>query len=233
VVGRRVARLTLDNLPELPGGCAGCLFWEKEPVLREQLHGRELEEKAAWVSELLREWGSCGRVAYVDDVVVGHVLYAPAAYVPGAASFATAPASADAAVLTTAYVVPEHRGGGIGRMLVQSMAKDLLHRPGIKAVEAFGDTRGACGGHTVPADFLLAVGFRTQRAHARYPRMRMDLRTTVPWRSGLESALDRVLGGLGAKAPRPAGQRQTRGHASGRPVSRREEWSSAPPPGSR
>ena len=30
-------------------------------------------EKEAWVSEVLREWGSCGRVALVDDEPVGYV----------------------------------------------------------------------------------------------------------------------------------------------------------------
>ena len=35
-------------------------------------------EKEAWVSEVLREWGSCGRVALVDDRLVGYLVYAPA-----------------------------------------------------------------------------------------------------------------------------------------------------------
>ena len=66
-------------------------------------------------------------------------------------------------------------------MLVQGMARDLIERGGIHAVEAFGDTRGpgrrrraAC---LTPVDFLTSVGFKTQRAHATTPRMRMDLRT--------------------------------------------------------
>jgi hypothetical protein len=51
----------------------------------------------------------------------------------------------------------------------------------------------------LPADFLLAVGFRTHRPHAAYPRMRMDLATTVSWREELETALDRLLGVVGGK----------------------------------
>jgi hypothetical protein len=45
-------------------------------------------------------------------------------------------------------------------------------------------------------DFLTSVGFKTQRAHARHPRMRMDLRTTLSWREELEGALERLLGAV-------------------------------------
>ena len=62
-VGRKTERLTLDHLAGLPGGCAECVFWELDPVRRDAVCGHEAEEKAAWVSMVLREWGSCGRVA--------------------------------------------------------------------------------------------------------------------------------------------------------------------------
>ena len=85
-------------------------------------------------------------------------------------------------------------------MLVQGMARDLIERGGIAAVEAFGDTRGPGrpGGRScvTPVDFLTGVGFKTQRAHAVTPRMRMDLRTTVSWREELEGALERLLGAV-------------------------------------
>ena len=39
-------------------------------------------EKEAWVSQTLLEWGSCGKLAYVDGMPAGFVMYAPPAYVP-------------------------------------------------------------------------------------------------------------------------------------------------------
>ena len=42
------------------------------------------------------------RVLLVDDEPVGYLVYAPAAYVPGAAAFPTAPVSPDAVLMTTA-----------------------------------------------------------------------------------------------------------------------------------
>ena len=50
----------------------------------------------------------------------------------------TGPVSADAVLLTTLQVMPEFSGEGLGRMLVQAVAKDLTRR-GVKAIEVFGD----------------------------------------------------------------------------------------------
>jgi GNAT superfamily N-acetyltransferase len=198
-MSRKVVRMTLDHLAELDAPCRSCIFWELDPVRR----GRVAEpaaEKEAWMSEVLRDWGSCGRVVLVDDRPVGYAIYAPPAYFPGAGAFPTSPASSDAVLLSAVYVAPQARGGGLGRMLVQGMARDLIERGGIAAVEAFGDTRGpgrpdarSC---VTPVDFLTSVGFKTQRAHRRTPRMRMDLRTTLSWREELEGALEKLLGAV-------------------------------------
>jgi predicted N-acetyltransferase YhbS len=199
-VTRTAVRLTLDNLDAIPAPCRSCLFWECDPVHRERVE-EPTSEKEAWVSEVLREWGSCGRVAIVDDRLVGYVLYAPAGFVPGAAGFATAPVSPDAVLMTTAYVEPAARGGGVGRMLVRAMARDLVERD-LRAVEAFGDRRRRPHSCSVPADFLSRVGFRTQRDHAVTPRMRMDLRAAVSWKSEVEAALERLVGAV-RPAPKP------------------------------
>lgn len=89
-------------------------------------------------------------------------------------AFPTSPVSADAALLMTANVVPAFAGGGLGRMLVQGVARDLTKR-GIKAIEAFGDAKfgdtqdDASRACVAPADFFLSVGFKTVRPHPRFP----------------------------------------------------------------
>lgn len=204
-MSRSVDRLTLDDLAQLPGGCATCVFWELDAVRRGQVRGREAEEKAAWASQLLREWGSIGRVIRIDGEIAGHILWAPALHLPGSLRFATAPASADAVLLASAHVDPRHRGGGLGRVLIQSMAKDVMKRGGINAIEAFGALRARPEDCVLPADFLLAVGFRTHRPHPRYPRMRMDLRAALTWREEFEVAAERLLGAVsGKRRPSPA-----------------------------
>jgi hypothetical protein len=205
--------LTLDNLDDLPRRCRRCVFWELDPLARdvaEEAGDVELE-KEAWVSVTLLEWGSCGKLLYVDSSPAGYLLYAPPVYVPRSVAFPTSPVSGDAVLLMTGRVVEEFRGGGLGRMLLQGAAKDLTRR-GVRAIEAFGSlvppgeepdddaddntkrsARSAC---VVPADFLLAVGFKTVRPHYRYPRLRLDLKNALSWREDVEVALERLLGSM-------------------------------------
>ena len=135
------------------------------------------------------------KIAYVDGVPAGYVLYAPPLYVPRSVAFPTSPVSGDAVLLMTASILDEFTGGGLGRMLVQGVAKDLTRR-GVKAIEAFGDRRREDGSCVLPADYLLAVGFKTVRPHHHYPRLRLELKSTVSWREDVEVALERLLGSM-------------------------------------
>jgi hypothetical protein len=81
-------------------------------------------------------------------------------------------------------------------MLIQGVAKDLVRR-GVKAIEAFGVSSWEGVGHCViPADYLLAVGFKTVRPHPRYPRLRLELKSVASWREDVEVALERLLGSM-------------------------------------
>ena len=197
VMGRRLVPITLDSLSDLPATCRSCVFWELDPVSGEAAvtGGRAEAEKESWISAVLLEWGSCGRIAYVDDVPAGFVLYAPPAYVPRALAFPTSPISPDAVQLMTSMVLPGFQGQGIGRTLVQTVAKDLVRRD-FKAIEAFGDARRQQGGCVLPADHLLAVGFKTVRPHPRYPRLRLEVRSAISWKGEMEVALERLLGAV-------------------------------------
>jgi GNAT superfamily N-acetyltransferase len=209
-VSRRVIGVTLDNLEDLPKHSRGCVYWELAPHMREQAEefGTSDLEKEAWVSSMLLEWGSCGRIVYSDKLPVGFVLYAPPTAVPRASAFPTSPPSPDAVLLTGFHVLPEFRGGGLGRMLVQAVAKDLTRR-GVKAIEAFGDARPDEDEPTcvVPADFLLRVGFKTVRQHPRWPRLRLELRSAISWKEDVEAALERLLGTVSVSTASPVLQR--------------------------
>lgn len=208
-MARRVHPLTLDLLERLEEqGCPArqCLTWALDPVRRARVGDRaeeRAEAKDAWVSELLREWGSCGRVLVVDQVPVAVVVYAPPALAPGAGAVPTAPASPDAVLLTDIWVHPRARGRGLGRILVQAMARDLVARGGVRAVEAFAATGAGAPECSAPLDFWLRTGFRTRRPHPVVPRVRMDLRSTVSWVDEVEAALERLVGVV-RPAPVPA-----------------------------
>lgn len=238
---RRVRPLSPDELDRLPSPCATCTFWELDllAAARADSAGASAAAagaqavKAAWLSTTLSTWGSCGQVMVVDDAVAGFVTYAPPHLVARSAAFPTSPVSADSVLLMALRVAPHLRGGGFGRVLLQSAAKDLSRR-GVRAIEAFADgrpesegvvtTSGADGvdpfneadsrGSVVsgeqeamrcllPVGFLEELGFVVVRPHARYPRLRLDLRTTATWLEDVETALERLLGSITEPVLRP------------------------------
>jgi hypothetical protein len=92
-------------------------------------------------------------------------------------------------------------------MLLQGAARDVA-KHGLKAVEAFGDAKpgepdesGVTDGRCVaPADFFLAVGFKTVRPHPRYPRLRLELRSAQSLQSDVDYALDTLLGTMAGES---------------------------------
>ena len=203
-MSRRVVGVTLDNLDHLPRTCRRCVFWELAPHIREQAEefGETEFEKEAWVSNVLLDWGSCGRVLYIDNVPAGYALYAPPAVVPRAAAFPSGPISADAVLLTALRVVGDFEHGGLGRVLVQNVAKDLTRR-GVRAIEAFGDLHEDAGGCVIPAGFLQQVGFKTVQQHPKWPRLRLELRTAISWKEDVEAALERLLSTVSVQTAEP------------------------------
>ena len=73
-MSRRLVNLTLDTLEDLPRPCRKCVYWELDPVSAERAcaSGDPGLEKEAWVSQTLLEWGSCGKLAYVDGMPAGY-----------------------------------------------------------------------------------------------------------------------------------------------------------------
>ncbi|MDP9814941.1 GNAT family N-acetyltransferase [Spirilliplanes yamanashiensis] len=223
-MSRRLVNLTLDTLEDLPRPCRQCVYWELDPVASQRAcaSGDPGLEKEAWVSQTLLEWGSCGKLVYADGMPAGYVMYAPPMHVPRSMAFPTSPVSPDAVLLMTAHVVASFTGGGLGRMLVQGVARDLTKR-GVKAIEAFGDAKfgevaEGEAGCVAPVDFFLSVGFKTVRPHPRYPRLRLELRTAMSWKSDVEYALEKLLGSMSPDALLRPGLPATRSASPSEPA---------------
>lgn len=210
-VTRQVVALTSQLLRALDPGPRTCVAWELDAVRAARVRAEGpaacLEAKTVWLADTTASWGPCGRAALVDGAPVAHLAYAPAGLLPGASAYATSPASPDAVVLAAFHVKHDLRGAGLGRVLVQAMAADLLQR-GVHAIEAFGATPLTTGRCTVSADALRAMGFAVLRPHPRHPRLRLDLRSTVSWRGDVEGAIERVLGAIVRPAARPEPSRR-------------------------
>lgn len=189
---RRMAALNLETLDDVPARCRACVRWEFDG--RCTLGGPDDRrfEKEAWLLRLLLTWPSAGRVAYIGREVVGYALVAPTELSPRSSTLPTSPVSGDAALLVTAGVEGWTRGAGLGRMLVQGVAKDLTQQ-GFAALEVFGH-RGADDTECMlPAAFAEAVGFTVVADHPMTPRLRLELGSALDWREDVEAALDRLL----------------------------------------
>ena len=165
-------------------------------------------QKETWLSSVLLEWGYVGHVITVDEVFAGYSVYCPATYLEQVGSQAARPVSRDAVLLATLAVEPGFEGQGIGRVLLQTMARDLTKRK-VRAAEAFGDRAWSGRSCFIPSAFLEANGFQVVRDHPRFPLLRMDLRTALTWKDVGEAALDRLRGqvpGKPALRPVPANE---------------------------
>lgn len=195
-MSRRAVELQPADLAALPGACGACEFWERGPYPGERPgprpDGQLAPAKREWFAEVRAAWGPCGLVVRADGEVLGHAFFAPAELTPRAAAFPTSPVGADAAVLLTVRVRDDMTRQGIGRALVQGVARELVQRQ-VRALEAFGAAGAPAAPCVLPVGFLEAVGFVPVREHPRWPRMRLDLRTTVSWRADVEEALERLL----------------------------------------
>jgi GNAT superfamily N-acetyltransferase len=196
-MGRKVVPLGIDTVDLLPQPCRRCVFWELGARARPRGSEDAGLQKEAWLSSVGLEWGPAGHVLSVDGAVAGYSLYAPTRYLDQVGLQAARPVSRDAVLLATLAVVPEFEGQGIGRVLLQTMARDLSKRK-VRAVEAFADRVPSGRDCRIPAGFLEASGFQVVRDHPRYPLMRMDLRTALRWKDAREAALEAL------RVPAPA-----------------------------
>ena len=188
-MGRKVSPLTVEALDLLPEPCRRCVFWELGADARPRGSDDAGLQKEAWLSSLVLEWGPAGHVLTVDGTRAGYSLFAPARFLEQVGMQAARPVSRDAVLLATLAIQPEFEGQGIGRVLLQSMVRDLIKRK-VRAVEAFADRAWTGRACHIPVAFLEACGFQVVREHPRYPLLRMDLRTVLRWRDAREAALE-------------------------------------------
>jgi hypothetical protein len=214
--------LTPDRVGDLVGSCAPCTFWQTVP---RNGHGGptgrqgHLAVLAEWVEEVTADWGPPGRIAYADDRPLGHVVLAPARFVPRLAAFPTAPGDPATVMLVTAVAAPEANGDGRGliKMLLQTAAKDALKRR-VRALDVVASRPAAVGPHAcvLEAEPLEKFGFRVEREHPAYPRLRIDLRTAVTLRDEAAAYLARALARIPGAHPAP--EVHPRGSGSARSV---------------
>ena len=211
---RELRPLTPDLVPDLVGACAPCTFWQTVPRNGHSDPSEPLVLLAEWVESVTADWGPPGRIAYVDGQPAGHVVVAPARHVARLAAFPTSPSDPSTLMLVTAVTTPEYAGRGLRKALVQSAAKDALrHR--VRSLEAVAARPLAVSRHACVLDvgFLEKVGFRVERDHPAYPRLRIDLRTVVTLRDEAAAAIARALDRVPGVRPVPESHPSGSSHA--------------------
>jgi len=203
VLGPRIREISRPG--DLPGPCRSCVFWEAPSGRPGPTPGGEAGKEAWWRAAEL-EWGPPGKGVYLDDELAGYVLYGPPEHFPRIrASGRTA--SDDALLLATLWVAEDHRGGGLGKTLLQVAMREAARR-NLRAVEALAvrDDDPPAWRCTTPAGFLEAHGFAVFQDDARHPLLRLDLRQTVRWQEQVGHALESVVSALSRRErlPKPA-----------------------------
>ncbi len=201
----RVAGLTGATLETAPTVCHECIWWQTRA-------GRSLD-KRKWIEKAETEWGAWGTIYYDDDRrVLGSMQYGPVELFPRAASLPAGPPSADAVLVTCAYLVDPGSPWVMQSLFLAAIgdAKDK----GAKALEAFayrypeGETayeRFHVHRTIFPRDFLSDFGFLTVRAMGRVELVRLEFGGLQPV---VEGAREKVLRAVKeAFAPAPVPQR--------------------------
>lgn len=211
-MGRSIRPLGERDFERLVEPLGLCMDYAIDPVQRGVLRGRAamFDVKHRWFHDVQETWGQCGLVLDLPaHEGAGYVIWAPPALSPGAQNHPTAPATPDAVLLHEVWVDPRVRGSGLGKILVQSVAADLVRRGEHKALEAYASPGGDEG--ELPRAFLEAIGFHVKREHPRQPRLRMDLRGARRWVEEVEGRWERIVESLRGHTE-PAAGKPAAGH---------------------
>jgi hypothetical protein len=193
VTGPRVTGLTGVTLQDAPAVCHECIWWQTR-------EGRSLD-KRKWIERAETEWGPWGTVYYDGDGrVLGSMQYGPSELFPRAAELPAGPPSADAVLVTCAYLVAQSSPWVMQSLFLAAIgdAKDR----GASALETFAfrypegeSTYERFHVHKTifPRDFLSDFGFATVRALGRVELVRLELGGLQPVVEGTRSKVLQVV----------------------------------------
>jgi hypothetical protein len=203
VTGPRVAGLTGITLQDVPTVCHECIWWQARS-------GRDID-KRKWIERAETEWGPWGTVYYDSDGrVLGSMQYGPARLFPRAAELPAGPPSADAVLVTCAYLV-ETSSPWVMQSLFLAAIGDAKDR-GAKALETFafryreGESqyeRFQVHKTIFPADFLADFGFQTLRRSGRVELARLEFGGLLPVVEGRRAKVLRLVKEAFTPAPAP------------------------------
>lgn len=174
------------NLPDIPKSCRGCVYWEfpeefekaKEEKTESEKRSEFERKKREWFVRTMREFGTCGKIAYYNDKPVAYAQFAPSARLPNAGhyeSHLSGRSEEGVVFLSCLYIADEElRGKGLGEKMLRSIIDDLRRR-GFKAIETFA-RRANSDNPSGPLGFYIKNGFIIKdQTNPEFPLVRLFL----------------------------------------------------------
>lgn len=199
----RLAGLTGATLELAPSVCQTCVWW--------QSRGYRASDKRKWSDRAEEEWGAWGAVYRDDDGrVLGSMQYGPSGLFPRAADLPAGPPSADAVLVTCAYLITDSQPWVEQSLFLAAIGE--ARDKGARALEAFAyryregtssAERFLVHRTVFPHDFLADFGFRTVRSSGRIELARLDFGGLQPVEAGPRKKVIRVVQEAFRPAPAP------------------------------
>ena len=203
----RLEGLTRGTIRTAPTVCHECVWWQSRD-------GRTAT-KERWMDRAEEEWGAWGTIYYDEhDRVLGSMQYGPVELFPRAAQLPAGPPSADAVLVTCAYLVQSSSPWVLQSLFLAAIGE--ARDGGAKALEAFayrypeGESayeRFRVHKTIFPSDFLSDFGFLTVRAVGRVELARLELGGLQPVMEGTRAKVLRAVKQAFFPEPVPAPRR--------------------------
>jgi GNAT superfamily N-acetyltransferase len=178
--------ITEANLGDIPESCRGCVYWEfpeeferaKAEKMEAQKKSEFEQKKREWFVQTLKEFGTCGKIAYYQGKSVAYAQFAPSVRLPGISSYESQPVGKleEGVVFLSCLFIADKalRGKGLGEALLKNIIEELKRR-GFKAVETFA-RRDDPNNPSGPLEFYIKNGFIIKdKTNPEFPLMKLFL----------------------------------------------------------
>jgi len=195
--------VTGASIGEAPPPCVDCLFWQTRP--------NRTTDKQRWAHRIEDDWGAWGTLYVAEDErLLGFVQFGPEEFFQRARTLPAGPPSADAVLITCAYLV-DASTPWVMQSLFLSVIGEARDR-GVKAIETFGyrypEGESAYERFFVhrtifPSDFLADFGFTPIRWSGQVALARLELGGLQPVEEGAPARVLRHVKEAFTPAPVP------------------------------
>jgi GNAT superfamily N-acetyltransferase len=172
----KITGIDSKTLKDVPSPCNCCLYWQTSgPFQNKKSKKERMKRKLEWFSDVIRKFGNCGRIAYLNATPIGFAQYAPAKYFPRVKDYDAGPPSEDAVFLACLYITDKKsRRKGFGTAMLEDLIAELKER-GIGAVETFAG-RDSQNNPSGPIQLYSKHGFKIEGQKDNFPLVRLELR---------------------------------------------------------